>query len=177
MSEQEAESNDGNNSQEGGDQEGSGQEDGAQQFNLQKIYLKDTSFETPNSPAVFTEKWEPAVNIELQTSGKPLSDDVHEVVLTVTVTAKLGDKTAYLVEVHQGGVFTATGFEGEELGHLLGSYCPNILFPYAREAISDIVAKGGFPQLLLTPVNFDALYAQHKQQAGEQTEQAEQAIH
>lgn len=149
------------------DQQGDGQESG-QQFNLQKIYLKDTSFETPNSPAVFTEQWEPAVNIELHTAGRPLADNVHEVVLTVTVTAKLGDKTAYLVEVHQAGVFTVTGFEGDELGHLLGSYCPGILFPYAREAISDIIGKGGFPQLLLTPVNFDALYAQHKQQAEQQ---------
>lgn len=140
------------------------------QFHLQKIYLKDTSFETPNSPAVFTEKWDPDINIELNTSGARLSDDVHEVILTVTVTAKLGDKTAFLVEVHQAGVFTISGFAEQKLGHLLGSYCPGILFPYAREAISDIVAKGGFPQLLLTPVNFDALYAQHKQQASEEAQ-------
>ena len=149
-----------------------------QQFHLQKIYLKDTSFETPNSPAVFTEQWEPDVNVELQTSGTPLSDEVHEVVLTVTVTAKLDDKTAYLVEVHQAGVFTATGFAEDELGHLLGSYCPSVLFPYAREAISDLVTKGGFPQLLLAPVNFDALYAQHRQQVSEQAdESSDQAVH
>lgn len=143
-----------------------------QQFALQKVYLKDISFETPSSPSIFTEKWEPEVNIELQTSGATLNDGVREVVLTVTVTAKLGDKVAYLVEVHQAGVFTVLGFGEDELRHMLGSYCPNILFPYAREAISDLVAKGGFPQLLLAPVNFDALFAQHVQQAERGDEEA-----
>ncbi len=136
-----------------------------QQFSLQKIYLKDISFETPNSPEVFTEEWKPDVNVELQTAGKSLTDEVMEVVLTVTVTAKLGDKTAYLVEAHQAGVFTMSGFNDDERVHMQGSYCPNILFPFAREAISDLVSKGGFPQLLLAPVNFDALLTQHKQQA------------
>jgi len=135
-----------------------------QEFQLQKIYLKDTSFETPNSPEIFTENWVPDVNIELQTAGKSLADDVHEVVLSVTVTTKVGDKTAYLVEVHQAGVFTLSGFNDSERSHMLGSFCPNILFPYAREAISDFVGKGGFPQIMIAPVNFDALYAQHVQQ-------------
>lgn len=148
-----------------------------QQFQLQKIYLKDTSFETPNSPEIFTENWEPDVNVELQTAGKPLADDVQEVVLTVTVTAKVADKTAYLVEVHQAGVFTLTGFNENERAHMLGSYCPNILFPYAREAISDIVGKGGFPQMLLAPVNFDALYAQHVQQQQEKGPVTEEPVH
>ena len=148
-----------------------------QQFQLQKIYLKDTSFETPNSPEVFTENWEPDVNVELQTAGKPLTDDVQEVVLTVTVTAKVSDKTAYLVEVHQAGVFTLAGFNENERAHMLGSYCPNILFPYAREAISDLIGKGGFPQLLLAPVNFDALYGQHMQQQQEKNKAAEEAVH
>ena len=147
-----------------------------QQFQLQKIYLKDTSFETPNSPGIFTENWEPDVNVELQTAGKPLADNVHEVVLTVTVTTKVGDKTAYLAEVHQAGVFTLDGFNENERAHMLGSYCPNILFPYAREAISDFVGKGGFPQLMLAPVNFDALYAQHVQQQGKNTT-AEESVH
>lgn len=147
-----------------------------QQFQLQKIYLKDTSFETPNSPDIFTENWEPDVNVELQTAGKPLTDDVHEVVLTVTITAKIGDKTAYLAEVHQAGVFTLAGFDEKERAHMLGSYCPNILFPYAREAISDFVGKGGFPQILLAPVNFDALYAQHVQQQDQKTA-VEEPIH
>jgi preprotein translocase subunit SecB len=148
-----------------------------QQFQLQKIYLKDTSFETPNSPEVFTETWEPDVNVELLTAGKPITDDVHEVVLTVTVTAKVGDKTAYLVEVHQAGVFTLAGFNKDERAHMLGSYCPNILFPYAREAISDLIGKGGFPQLLLAPVNFDALFAQHVQQQQEKNTTAEESVH
>ncbi|HHI92787.1 MAG TPA: protein-export chaperone SecB [Gammaproteobacteria bacterium] len=142
-----------------------GDKQAEQQFTLQKIYLKDISFETPNSPEIFTEEWKPDVNVELQTAGKPLTDEVMEVVLTVTVTAKLGDKTAYLAEAHQAGVFTIAGFSDDERVHMQGSYCPNILFPYAREAISDLVSKGGFPQLLLAPVNFDALLAQHKQQA------------
>lgn len=148
-----------------------------QQFQLQKIYLKDTSFETPNSPEIFTENWEPDVNVELQTAGKPLADDVQEVVLTVTVTVKVSEKTAYLVEVHQAGVFTLAGFNETERAHMLGSYCPNILFPYAREAISDLIGKGGFPQLLLAPVNFDALYAQHVQQQQEKNTAEEEPIH
>lgn len=148
-----------------------------QQFHLQKIYTKDISFETPNSPDVFTEKWEPDVNIELQSSGKVLSDNVHEVVLAVTVTAKQGEKTAYLVEVHQAGVFTIAGFAENERAHMLGSFCPNILFPYAREVISDLIGKGGFPQLLLAPVNFDALYAQHMQKQREENESSEEAVH
>lgn len=147
------------------------------QFQLQKIYTKDISFETPNSPDIFTEKWEPEVNIELHSSAKPLSDDVHEVVLTVTVTAKLGEKTAYLVEIHQAGVFTITGFAENERAHMVGSFCPNILFPYAREVISDVVAKGGFPQLLLAPVNFDALYAQHVQNQQNEKTGSEEAVH
>ena len=147
-----------------------------QQFGLQKVYLKDTSFETPNSPEIFTEEWKPDVNVELGTGGKLLGENVHEIVLTVTVTAKLGDKTAYLAEVHQAGVFTMAGFNDDEQAHMKGSYCPNILFPYAREAISDIIGKGGFPQLLLAPVNFDALYAQHKQQA-ESAADTEESVH
>jgi preprotein translocase subunit SecB len=142
--------------------------EGGQQFQLQKIYLKDTSFETPNSPGIFTEKWEPEVNIEMQSTTTVLMDDVYEVVLVLTVTAKVEDKTAFLVEVHQAGVFALAGFNENERGHMLGSYCPNVIYPYAREAVSDLVGKGGFPQLLLAPVNFDALYAQHLQQQAEQ---------
>ena len=148
-----------------------------QQFHLQKIYTKDISFETPNSPGVFTEKWEPEVGIELQSSGTPLSEGVHEVVLSVTVTAKIGDKTAYLVEVQQAGIFTIIGFAENEQAHMVGSFCPNILFPYAREAISDIVNKGGFPQLLLAPVNFDALYAQHLQNQQNKNEDPDESVH
>lgn len=134
-------------------------------FSIQKIYTKDLSFETPNSPQIFIDKWEPKVDFNLGTNVQPLEDDLFEVSLTVTVTVKCGEKTAYLVEVVQAGVFALVGFNDQEMGAMMGSYCPNILFPYAREVVSDLVNKGGFPQLLLAPVNFDALYAQHLQQA------------
>lgn len=139
------------------------------QFSIQKIYTKDISYETPNSPKVFTEKWEPAVDFNLGTHVETLENDLFEVSLTVTVTVKCSDSTAYLVEVNQAGIFSLTGFPEQEMGPMLGSFCPNILFPYAREVVSDLVAKGGFPQLLLAPVNFDALYSQHLQQAQQQT--------
>lgn len=134
------------------------------QFILQRIYTKDVSFETPNSPAVFTEKWEPEVNVELNSTGNKLTDDdIYEVVLSVTVTAKLGDKTAYLIEVQQAGIFTLSGFSEQDLTAVIHSHCPNLLFPYVREVVSDLVNKGSFPQMLLQPINFDALYAQHVQ--------------
>ena len=135
------------------------------QFSIQKIYTKDISFESPAAPNVFTEKWEPAVDFNLGTNATPLQDSMYEVALTVTVTVKTGDTTAYLVEATQAGIFSLAGFSDEEMGPMVGSFCPNILFPYVREVISDLVAKGGFPQLLLAPVNFDALYQQHVQKA------------
>ncbi len=134
-------------------------------FSIQKIYTKDISFESPAAPKVFTEKWEPAVDFNLGTNATPLEDSMFDVALTVTVTVKTGETTAYLVEATQAGIFSLAGFTDEEMGPMVGSFCPNILFPYVREVISDLVAKGGFPQLLLAPVNFDALYAQHIQQA------------
>ena len=152
-----------------------------QQFAMQKIYVKDVSFETPNSPEVFTQEWKPDVNVQLDTSGKQIAPDVHEVVLGITVTVKMGDKVAYLVEIHQAGIFTIKGFADSERGAMLGSYCPNVLFPFAREVISDLVTKGGFPQLLLAPVNFDAIYQQHLQrmqtESGEQEAGDEKAVH
>ena len=138
------------------------------QFSIQKIYTKDLSFETPDSPKIFTEKWEPSVDFNLGSHVDTLDNSLYEVALSVTITVKCGDKTAYLVEVNQAGIFALSGFTDQEMGPMLGSFCPNILFPYAREAVSDLVAKGGFPQLLLAPVNFDALYAQHLQQAQQQ---------
>lgn len=139
-------------------------------FNIQKIYVKDVSFETPNSPEVFTLTWEPTVEFNLSTAAQQIQDSVYEVSLTVTVTVKIEQKTGYLVEITQSGIFSAVGFQNEEMGHLLGSFCPNLLFPYAREAVSDLVSKGGFPPMLLAPVNFDALYAQHVQQMAQQPE-------
>jgi len=143
-----------------------------QQFSIQKIYLKDVSFESPNSPAVFSGEWKPEVNVQLNTEIKGLENNMHEVTLSVTVTARQQDKTALLVEVKQAGLFQLAGFEQEQLGGMLGAYCPETLFPYAREAISDLVSKGGFPQLLLSPVNFNALYMQHQQQAQAATDTA-----
>jgi preprotein translocase subunit SecB len=139
------------------------------QFSIQKIYIKDMSFETPNSPKVFTEKWEPTVEFNLGTHVLPLENSMFEVALIVTITVKNGDTTAYLVEVNQAGIFVLGGFTDDEMGPMLASFCPNILFPYAREVISDLVTKGGFPQMLLAPVNFDALYSQHLQQQAQQT--------
>ncbi len=143
------------------------------QFSIQKIYTKDISFETPNSPKVFIEKWEPSVDFNLSTHVETLENSLYEVALTITITVKSGDTTAYLVEVNQAGIFALNGFNDQEMGPMVGSFCPNILFPYAREVVSDLVAKGGFPQLLLAPVNFDALYAQHLQHVQNQAPSSE----
>lgn len=145
-----------------------------QVFNIAKIYLKDISFECPNSPEVFQQEWQPQANVELTTAARPVADHTYEVVVTVTVTTKLGDKTAYLCEVQQAGIFQLEGFDEQTLRGLLGAFCPNILFPYAREAVSDIVTRGGFPQMLLGPVNFDALYAQRVAQEQQQQTSAQQ---
>lgn len=134
------------------------------QFAIQKIYTKDISFETPNSPQIFIDKWEPKVEFNLSTHANTIQNSLFEIALTVTITVKSNEKTAYLVEVNQAGIFAISGFTDEEMGPMVSSFCPNVLFPYAREAVSDLVTRGGFPQLLLAPVNFDALYAQHLQQ-------------
>ncbi|GLP97775.1 protein-export chaperone SecB [Paraferrimonas sedimenticola] len=131
------------------------------QFNIQRIYTKDISFETPNSPAIFQKEWTPEVKLDLDTRSEKLADDVYEVVLSLTVTAKIGEETAFLCEVQQAGIFAIQGLNEQQLAHSLGAYCPNTLFPYAREAIGSLVARGTFPQLNLAPVNFDALFAQY----------------
>ena len=131
---------------------------------LQNVYLKDCSYESPNGPRI-DGTWNPQINLDLQTSSTPLGPEVREVVLTVTVSAKHGDATIFLVEVKQAGVFSISGASGEELKRLIGSFCPSVLFPYAREAISGLVIKGGFPNFLLPLVSFDALFAQAQQQA------------
>lgn len=136
-------------------------QDGQTQFTIQKVYVKDISFEAPNSPQMFLEKWEPDVSLQLSNTATVLNGNTHEVVLSLTVTAKVKDKTAYLVEVQQAGIFDIVGYDEAQLAAVVGSYCPHVLFPYAREAISDLVSRGGFPQLLLAPLNFDALYRQH----------------
>lgn len=132
-----------------------------QEFVIQRIYIKDLSFEAPHTPALFQEEWKPDLNLQIQTNSTQLAKDAHEVVLKVTVTVKSGDKNAFLIEVSQAGVFTLQQFPEEQLRAILGSVCPNILFPYAREVITDLASRGTFPPLYLAPVNFDALYAQH----------------
>lgn len=137
-----------------------------QQFILQRIYVKDMSFESPKSPDSFLKQWKPQINLELNTANSALSDDNYEVVLSVTVTAKNEeDEVLYLAEVQQAGVFMIKGMKEEAMGQTLASFCPNVLFPYAREAIDTVVTKGSFPALMLAPVNFDAIYAQAKARA------------
>lgn len=145
-------------------------------FNLQKTYLKDVSFESPQSPAVFTQQLAPQIDIQLNIAHRQLDEDngVHEVVLTGTVTAQEGDKTVFLSEVQQAGIFQVRGLGDQEREMVLEIACPNILLPFLREAIADLVSKGGFPQLLINPVNFEALYHQKQQaqsQAASQTSQ------
>jgi len=144
-------------------------------FVIQKIYTKDISFETPNSPEIFRDEWKPQLDLQLGNEYKRIDDENHEITLTVTVTAKVEDKIAFLAEVKQAGIFSLTGYSDQEMGPLVGSYCPNTLFPFVREVISDIVLKGGFPQLVLAPVNFDALYMNQIEQAKKQA--ADKAKH
>ncbi len=141
------------------------------QLGLQRVYTKDTSFESPNTPVIFRDEWKPDVNVELSNNANKLDDKNFEVELTVTVTVKLGEKTAYLAEVKQAGIFTLDGFAEEAIDGVLGSYCPSVIFPFAREAIADLIQKGGFPPFYLQPVDFNALYAQHIQQQTEKNEQ------
>jgi preprotein translocase subunit SecB len=141
------------------------------EFGLQRIYVKDLSFEAPHAPQVFTESWQPHVNVGLNTQVNALGNDHLEVVLVVTVTVKSGDKTAYHVEVQQAGIFVARDVPEKDRGPLVGIVCPNILFPYAREVISDLVSRGSYPQMLLAPVNFEALYMQRVAQLREQAAQ------
>ena len=132
-----------------------------QQFVMQRIYAKDLSFESPSSPDIFKKQWQPKVNVELNTKSDKVDDQGNfEVVLTVTITSKVEEETAFLVEVQQAGIFFVSGIEGEDLRRLLGTAAPNILFPYARENIDSLCVKGGFPPVMLAPVNFDALFQQ-----------------
>ncbi len=156
-------------------QQNAQQQEAEQQFIIERIYIKDISFEAPNSPAVFTQNWEPDTNLNLNTQVNPLGDDHYEVELHVTVSVKNKEgKTAFLVEVIQAGAFLIKGYPQEQLGHLLASYCPSNLFPYAREVISNLVSKGSFPEMHLSPINFDALYAQRLQEEQAQANAAEE---
>lgn len=128
------------------------------EFNIRKVYVKDVSFETPNTPAIFASEWTPDTDINLRTAVLEIDAGEYEVTLTVTATVKVGERTAFLVEVQQAGIFGIVGLTRKELEAVVGAYCPAVLYPYAREVVSDLVIRGGFPPFVLAPVNFDALY-------------------
>lgn len=142
---------------------GAAQAEQGPQFSLQRIYVRDLSFEAPKSPEIFRQEWTPSVALDLNTRQKPLEGDFHEVVLTLSVTVKNGEETAFIAEVQQAGIFLIKGMDAASMSHTLGAFCPNLLFPYAREALDNLVTRGSFPALMLAPVNFDALYAQELQ--------------
>ena len=139
----------------------------AAQFQIQKMYVKDVSFELPNAPHVFQEAGQADVKMSLAQRVESLGDNLHEVILTVTVTATIGEKTAYLAEVAQAGIFLVSGFNEQQTHAVMNTVCPNTLFPYVRHSISTLVADGGFPPLVLQPVNFEQLYAQRMQEMAE----------
>ncbi|MFI8480373.1 protein-export chaperone SecB [Pseudomonas sp. NPDC078700] len=139
------------------------------QFSLQRIYVRDLSFEAPKSPEIFRKEWTPAVEMDLNTRQKPLDGDFHEIVLSLSVTVKNGDEVAFIAEVQQAGIFLIKGLDPASMSHTLGAFCPNILFPYARETLDSLVVRGSFPALMLAPVNFDALYAQELQRMQQTT--------
>jgi preprotein translocase subunit SecB len=145
------------------------------QFNVQKIYVKDVSFEAPNSPASFNEQAQPQLSLNLNQKVNKIADDQYEVVLTLTLDCKVEDRSIYLVEVQQAGLFVLGGFDARNLDMMLGSYCPNMLFPYGRQMISELIQSGGFPPFLLQPINFDQLYADQLRRRAEQQAQGEQA--
>jgi preprotein translocase subunit SecB len=147
----------------------------AKQLLLQKIYVKDLSFESPKAPGVFTTNVSPSTQLNIRSSAQEVAQNTHEVTLTLTVEAKDKDTTLFLVEIAQAGIFTIQGYSADERALLIGSFCPNTLYPFAREAIADVVGKGGFPQLLLQPINFDALYAQAMKDRSERGAAAPQA--
>ena len=133
-------------------------------FGIEKLYLKDVSVEVPNSPEIFTSRETPKISVELNNNAKPLPEGFFEVALQITVTSKIADKTAFLIDVTQAGIFAVKNLPEESLEPILAITCPNILFPYAREAISDLITKAGFTTVLLNPINFETLYMQQKQQ-------------
>lgn len=143
------------------------------QLSMQRVFLKDVSFESPRSPMVFQEEWQPEVGLELNTRSRQIAENVYEVVLDITINVKNGAEPAYLVQVQQGGLFVISGLDDQQLHHALGAFCPATLFPYARENVDATVVKGSFPALMLAPINFDALYmdSQQNQQAETETTQ------
>jgi preprotein translocase subunit SecB len=152
------------------EQEPAATEANGAQFALQRIYVKDASFESPRAPEIFRSKWQPKVNMELNSSHTQVEEGLYEVVLQITITAKSEDDTSvYLTEIQQAGIFLIKGLEPTAMSQTLGAFCPSVLFPYAREAIDNMVIKGSFPPLMLAPVNFDAIYEQTLRQQQEAT--------
>jgi preprotein translocase subunit SecB len=148
-----------------------------QEVNLANIYVKDASFEAPVGPNIPANEWNPQFGLNMNTTGATVGQDMHEVTLTITLEAKVGEKVAYLVEVKQAGVFTIRGYNLDQTRQIIGAFCPGVLFPYARQAVSDLVLRGGFPPFLLPPVNFDALFQQSLAQAAQQAQpQAQPAV-
>lgn len=133
------------------------------QFNIRRIYLKDLSFESPRAPQIFESNAQPQIDLQLGAGAAQVGENLHEVVVNVTATVRSGEDTVFLVEVQQAGLFHIEGVPAEQMGWVLGVTCPNVLFPYARQVVSDATTAGGFPPLLLAPVNFEALYQQHVQ--------------
>ena len=142
-----------------------GTDPNAPELVLQNIYIKDSSFEAPTGPNIQVTEWNPQFNLNMNTSASTMADTVHEVVLTITLEAKVADKVAYLVEVKQGGLFMIRGYSADDTRRVVGAFCPGVLFPYARQAVSDLILRGGFPPFLLPPVNFDGLFQQSLEQA------------
>jgi preprotein translocase subunit SecB len=139
------------------------------QLSLQKVYIKDVSFEVPGAPQIFQDQGQPQIQLNLSQQIGALAENVYEVVLTVTVTCKLAEKTAYLAEVQQAGVFGMSGFDNQNRDAVLATYCPNVLFPYARQIVSDLIQNGGFPPFLMQPINFEALFAEQARRRAEGT--------
>tara|TARA_A100001015_G_scaffold207767_1_gene232427 strand:+ start:579 stop:1088 length:510 start_codon:yes stop_codon:yes gene_type:complete len=141
-------------------------------FAIQRIYLKDLSFETPMGPSVFQKQWQPKVNQDLNTKNTKLENDLYEVALRLTLTVTDGEDTIYILEVKQAGIFAIKGLDPKQITHVINTTCPNILFPYAREAVDSVLSKGSFPALMLPPINFDALFASALKQAEEEGKDA-----
>ena len=158
------------------DNQAAGEQAQAPQFNIQRIFTKDISFESPNAPAIFTKEWKPEIKLDIDTSTNKLDESVFEVMLSVTVTASLGEETAFLCEVQQAGIFAIGEMPDQNKAHMLGSYCPNLLFPYARETISNLVNRGTFPPLNLAPVNFDAIFAAYMQKRAQEAQASQQQL-
>ena len=147
-------------------------EDSGPVFAIQRIYLKDLSFETPMGPSVFQKQWQPKVNQDLNTKNTKLENDLYEVALRLTLTVTDGEDTIYILEVKQAGIFAIKGLDPKQITHVINTTCPNILFPYAREAVDSVLSKGSFPALMLPPINFDALFASALKQAEEEGKEA-----